>query len=131
MKTNEYKFIARLGYFSLLLLIPSWHLWISPPPLSMNPWLITCVWFVPLLFPLRGIICGNPYTFAWCGFLGIFYSIHALVIIYSAFIENIIIEVQLAIVELIFALLFLIGSLYYAKYRGRELGLSIRERKRK
>jgi len=131
MRTEQYKLMARVGYFSLLVLIPLWNLWISPPPLSLNPWLITCIWFTPLLFPMRGILCGDPYTFAWSGFLGIFYSMHALVVIYSAFIEHIIIELQLAIIELIVATLFLIGSLYYAKYKGQELGLSIRKKSKK
>lgn len=123
MKTKEYKFIARLGYFSLLLLIPTWGLWLSPTPLSLTPWVIMSVWFIPLLFPLRGIINGDPYTYAWCGFLGILYSIHALVVIYIAYNEHVIIEIQLAIAELICSSLFILGCFYYAKRRAKELAL--------
>jgi uncharacterized membrane protein len=131
MKTEQHKLVARIGYFLLLLLIPIWHLWLSPPALGISPWLIITIWFVPLLFPLKGIIQGNPYTFAWCGFLALMYIMHAVVIIYTAYIENSFMELSLAILELIFASLFLIGNIYFAKYRGQELGLSIRKKKKK
>lgn len=130
MKTEHYKLIAKVGYFSLLLLTPLWHLWLSPPPLNLSPWLITGIWFIPLLFPLKGIIKGDPYTFAWCGFLSLLYIMHAVVIIHTAYLEDIPLELSLAIFELIFASLFLIGNIYFAKYRGQELGLSIRIKKK-
>jgi len=131
MKTEHYQLISRIGYFALLLLIPLWHLWLSPPALSLSPWLIVSIWFIPLLFPLKGIIQGNPYTFAWCGFLALLYIMHAVVIIYSAYIEENILELTMAIFELIFASIFLMGNIYFAKYRGQELGLSIRKKKSK
>ncbi|WP_022940857.1 DUF2069 domain-containing protein [Psychromonas hadalis] len=130
MKTEQYKLMARVGYFALLLLIPLWHLLLSPPPLGLSPWFITTIWFLPLLFPLRGIIQGNPYTFAWCGFLALLYIMHAVVIIYTAYLENNVMELTLAIFELLFASLFLMGNTYFAKYRGQELGLSIRKKKK-
>jgi uncharacterized membrane protein len=131
MKTEHHKLLARGGYFSLLLLIPLWHLWLSPPPLGLNPWFITAIWFLPLLFPLRGIIKGNPYTFAWCGFLALLYIMHAVVVIYSAYIECITMEIVMGSIELVIASLFLFGCIYFAKYRGQELGLSIRKKKDK
>lgn len=131
MKTEHYKLIARIGYFSLFLLTPLWHLWLSQPALGVSPWLVASIWFIPLLFPLKGIIQGNPYTFAWCGFLALLYIMHAVVIIYSAFLENNAIELTLAILELLFASVFLMGNIYFAKYRGQELGLSIRKKKKK
>lgn len=131
MKTEHYKLVARIGYFSLLLLIPLWHLWLSPPALGLSPLLVTIIWFLPLLFPLKGVIQGNPYTFAWCGFLALLYIMHATVIIYTAYLENNTVELTMAILELILASIFLIGNIYFAKYRGQELGLSIRKKKKK
>ena len=130
MKTEKYKLLARLGYFSLLLLIPIWQLWLSPHPLGLNPWLVTTIWFLPLLFPLKGIIKGNPYTFAWCGFLALLYIMHAVVIFYTAYLESNNMELILSLLELFFASIFLIGNIYFAKYRGQELGLSIRNKKK-
>ena len=126
MQTQHFKLLSRIGYFGLLVLVPVWHLWLSPPALSINPWLITAIWFVPLLFPLKGIIQGNPYTYAWCGFLALFYLMHAIVILISEPTE-----ILLASIELLLTCLFLTGNIYFAKYRGRELCLSIRKKKNK
>ena len=131
MKTEHYKLMASVGYFSLLLLVPLWHLWLSPPGLGLSPWLVTAIWFIPLLFPLKGIIQGNPYTFAWCGFLSLLYIMHAVVIIYTAYLDESYMELTMACLELLFSTIFLMGNIYFAKYRGQELGLSIRKKKKK
>ncbi|WP_372883194.1 DUF2069 domain-containing protein [Psychromonas sp.] len=124
MRTRHYQLLAKTGYFGLLILIPVWHLWLSPPLLDINPWLVTSIWFIPLLFPLKGILQKNPYTYAWSGFLALFYLMHAIVILSSEPSEWL-----LASIELLCASFFLIGDIYFAKYRGRELGLSIRKKK--
>lgn len=124
MKTVSYLLMAKTGYFGLLLLIPIWHLWLSKPLLNIEPWLVTAIWFLPLIFPLRGILKNNPYTFAWSAFLALFYLMHSIVILFSEPHERL-----LAAVELLLTLLFLTGCIYFAKYRGRELGLSIRKKK--
>ena len=124
MRTQHYQLLATTGYLGLFILIPVWHLWLSPPLLDINPWLVTGIWFIPLLFPLKGILQKNPYTYAWSGFLALFYLMHAIVILISAPDEWL-----LASAELFCASFFLIGDIYFAKYRGRELGLSIRKKK--
>jgi uncharacterized membrane protein len=124
MKTEHYQLLAKIGYFGLLVLIPVWHLWLSPSPLGLNPWLVTGIWFIPLLFPLKGILRSDPYTYAWSGFLALFYLMHSIVTLFSSETETI-----LAVIELTLTLLFLTGNIYFAKYRGRELGLSIRKKK--
>lgn len=124
MSTLRYQRLAQVGYFGLLILVPLWHLYISPPALDINPWLITSIWFIPLLFPLKGICRGNPYTYAWSGFISLIYIMHGCVIIMGN--DN---EMLLGILELFFASLFLAGNIYFAKYKGQELGLSIRKKK--
>lgn len=125
MNISRFQRLAQCGYFGLLLLVPLWHLYLSPPTLQISPWLITSIWLIPLLFPLKGIIKGNPYTYAWSGFIALIYIMHACVIIMSDQQERV-----LGIIELIFASLFLIGNIYFAKYKGQELGLSIRKKKK-
>ena len=124
MNILRFQRIAQCGYFGLLLLVPIWHLYLSPPTLEISPWLITSIWLIPLLFPLKGIIKGNPYTYAWSGFIALIYIMHSCVIIMSNEQERV-----LAVVELVFASLFLMGNIYFAKYKGQELGLSIRKKK--
>jgi len=128
MKSIHYQWIAKSGYFGLLLLVPLWHLWLSPPGLNINPWLITAIWFIPLLLPLKGILQGTPYTYAWSSFVALFYLLHSLVILLSAENSG---EFRLATIELLFTFLFITWNIYFAKYRGRELGLSIRRNKEK
>lgn len=38
---------------------------------------------LPLLFPLRGLLHGKPYTHAWNSFLMLFYFSHAVAELYS------------------------------------------------
>jgi len=126
LTTNTYLNIAKIGYFGLLAIVPLWHLALHLSPLGINPYLIVAIWLVPLLFPLKGIVSNNPYTFAWSAFLALLYMMHSVVILYSSPAERVI-----ASIELIFSLFFLMGCIYFAKYRGQELGLSIRKKKKK
>jgi len=125
MSTLFFQRLAQCGYFGLLILIPIWHLYLSPPALNINPWLVALIWLIPLLFPLKGIIQGNPYTYAWSGFIALIYIMHSCVIIMVNDQERL-----LAGIELLLASLFLAGNIYFAKYKGQELGLSIRKKKK-
>ncbi|MEJ6122547.1 DUF2069 domain-containing protein [Vibrio sp. 2-Bac 85] len=126
MNTVHFQRLAQCGYFGLLILVPTWHFYLSPPTLDINPWLVMLIWLIPLLFPLKGIVQGNPYTYAWSGFIALIYVMHACVIIMIDEQER-----WLAVVELVLASLFLAGNIYFAKYKGQELGLSIRKKKAK
>lgn len=123
LPTQTYKKIALIGYFSLLLFMPIWLLLLNPSQ-GLNPWLSTVMFIIPLLFPLKGILAGNPYTFAWSNFVVMLYFLHSLTTLWVSEDDRI-----WAALELIFASLMFYGGTYYAKYRGQELGLSIRKPK--
>jgi len=60
------------GYFGLFGLLLLWLAWLEPPdrfPVA----LALILWVGPLLFPLRGLLHGQPYTHAWTSFLALFY----------------------------------------------------------
>ncbi len=106
---------ALTGYFGLLALLIAWIGWLSPPralPISVALFLMT----VPLLFPLRGLLHGKPYTFAWASFLSLFYFIHGVVEAYSSPEDR-----YLALLEVVLSMVFYFGSMLYARFRGREL----------
>jgi len=125
MKTIHYQRIAQCGYIGLLILVPFWHLYLFPPALKdLSPWLVTSIWLIPLLFPAKGILQGNPYTYAWSGFISLIYVMHACVVLMEETGEQ-----GIAAIELVLAGLFLFGNIYFAKYQGRALGLSIRKKK--
>ncbi|MGJ8694291.1 MAG: DUF2069 domain-containing protein [Thalassotalea sp.] len=123
LSTACYRKIALTGYFSLLIFMPLWLLILSPSD-GLSPWLSTAMFVVPLLFPLKGILQGNPYTFAWSNFIVMLYFLHSLTTLWVSEDDRI-----WAGLELIFASMMFYGGTYYAKYRGQELGLSIRKPK--
>jgi uncharacterized membrane protein len=123
LKTNTYKKIALLGYFSLLIYMPLWLIVLSPS--SALGTTTTLVFFtLPLLFPLKGLLQSNPFTYAWSNFIVLIYFLHSLTSLWVLPEETL-----FATLELIFASLMFFGCTYYAKFRGQELGLSIRKPK--
>ncbi|MBU2871286.1 DUF2069 domain-containing protein [Colwellia sp. E2M01] len=123
LATNTYKKIALAGYFSLLLFMPLWLIVLSPSDsLSMPTTLI--MFTLPLLFPLKGLLQGNPFTYAWSNFIVLIYFLHSLTTLWVLPEDAI-----WATLELIFASAMFFGATYYAKFRGQELGLSLRKKK--
>jgi uncharacterized membrane protein len=103
--------------------MPLWLLVLSPSEsLSTSTTLI--LFILPLLFPLKGLLQGNPFTYAWANFIVLIYFLHSLTTLWVLPSDMI-----WAILELIFASTMFLGCTYYAKYRGQELGLSIRKKK--
>lgn len=121
--TQTLKKIALTGYFSLLVFMPVWLLFISNDRALSAP-LTLAMFTLPLLFPMKGLIQGNPYTYAWANFVVMIYFLHSLTTLWVDADERI-----WALLEFIFACTMFIAGSYYAKYKGQELGLSIRKKK--
>ncbi|WP_206486370.1 DUF2069 domain-containing protein [Thalassotalea sp. G2M2-11] len=121
--TSSHRKIALTGYFSLLIFMPLWLLVINPTS-ALPPILSLILFTLPLLFPLKGLIQGNPYTYAWSNFIVMIYFLHSLTTLWVSASDLI-----WASLELLFASMMFISGTYYAKYRGQELGLSIRKKK--
>jgi uncharacterized membrane protein len=120
-KTRLAYWVAVSGYFGLIALLLAWQGWLSPPkalPISVALFLL----LVPLLFPLRGILYGRAYTFAWASFLSMIYFIHGVVEAYSSPEDR-----WLALAEVVLSVAFYTGSMLYARYRGRELKAEAKE----
>ena len=122
LSTQTHKKIALTGYFSLLIYMPVWLLIINPSE-SLSPPLTLLFFTLPLLFPLKGLIQGNPYTYAWSNFVLMWYFLHSLTTLWVSPTDII-----WASLELLFTTTMFISGTYYAKYRGQELGLSIRKK---
>lgn len=121
--TTTHKHIALTGYFSLLVYMPLWLLVINPSG-GLSPALTLIMFTLPLLFPLKGLVQGKPYTYAWSNFVVMIYFLHSLTTLWVSDDEQV-----FALLELLFATMMFISGSYYAKYRGQELGLSIRKKK--
>lgn len=123
LSTEAHRKIALTGYFSLLIYMPLWLLWLNPSE-GLSPTLSLLFFTVPLLFPLKGLVQGNPYTFAWSNFIVMIYFLHSLTTLWVSSSDLV-----WATLELIFASMMFTSGTYYAKYKGQELGLSIKKKK--
>lgn len=113
--------LALGAYLSLIVWVALWHAFISPHP-HINPYGVTIAWLIPLLFPLKGILQGKPYTHAWANFVLMFYFLHALTLLWVDEGERL-----LALVELLLTSISFVANIYYAKLKGKELGLGLKK----
>jgi uncharacterized membrane protein len=78
-----FKNLALLSYFALMLSLICWITLVEHGENYPTAALLI-IGLVPLLFPLRGLLHGKPYTHAWTGFLMFFYFSHGIGEVYSA-----------------------------------------------
>lgn len=74
--------IALTAYLGLFVLIIVWNIFIAPPEKYPRA-LILIVLLIPLLFPLRGMLHGRRYTYAWSSMLSLLYFILGVADAYS------------------------------------------------
>ncbi|MCL1121314.1 DUF2069 domain-containing protein [Shewanella seohaensis] len=113
--------LSRLGYLALVLLLGGWF--IGQGLNGEYTLLFSLLWLVPLLLPLRGILKGNPYTYAWASFILCLYMLHALTLLYVTTDA-----LAFAIIEVLLIGILLIAFPFYARIRGRELGLGLKKK---
>ncbi len=117
-KADFYYFMSLTGYFGLLILLLSWIIYFHPP--TNSPVSFTLLFaLTPLLIALRGLLHGKRYTYAWSSMLILFYFMHGVVEAWAN--ENQTVKI-LAMIEVVFSVIFFIGSILYVKYKSRELG---------
>lgn len=63
------------GYFGIMLLLPLWYGWLSPPQL-ITPRLALVLLGLPLFAPLHGLLHARRYTVGWSLFLSLLYLTH-------------------------------------------------------
>ena len=81
-KQPHHKILYRVAlgsYLALLALMASWYLVLAPADYSLL--LALLLWVAPLLLPLRGLLRGEPYTFAWSGFVLMLLLCHSLTVL--------------------------------------------------
>lgn len=120
-KTRFFRLLALISYSALLFWVVIWHFFLAPGD-QYSELFLFLFWVLPLLFPLAGIVKGKPYTHAWANFIVMIYLLHSLTAIYTETDEWL-----FALIELILATSMFIGCSYYAKFRGRELGLGLKK----
>ncbi|GAC14539.1 DUF2069 domain-containing protein [Aliiglaciecola lipolytica] len=120
--THFYRKLTLVCYLLLLVWVPVWHLFLANPTGRSQQFeiILTLAWTIPLLLPFIGIIKGKPYTHAWANFIVMFYLIHGFTSIYAVADEWF-----FALIEIVLSTGMFIGCSFYARKRGKELGLGI------
>jgi uncharacterized membrane protein len=104
------RYMTLISYIALIGVLLGWYGIHDSSPVVLIALLL------PLVFPLRGLLKGNPYTFAWSSFLILIYFIHGVVEAYA----NPAVRL-LAWFEILCSVAFYSGAVLYARLRGREL----------
>ncbi|AUD60096.1 hypothetical protein AYJ58_11585 [Shewanella sp. Pdp11] len=121
MTSNTLFTLSRLGYFALVLLLGGWF--VGQGISGEYTLLFSLLWIAPLLLPAKGVFQGNPYTYAWASFILCLYMLHGLTLLYvttDAF--------AFALIEVLLIGVLLIAFPFYARIRGRELGLGLKKK---
>ncbi|PKG58349.1 DUF2069 domain-containing protein [Shewanella sp. Choline-02u-19] len=123
MESSTLFTLCRAGYVILVILLGSWF--IQQGMSGEYSMLFSLLWLVPLLLPLKGILTGKPYTYAWASFILCLYMLHALTLLYVTDTSF-----MFALTESLLIGALLIGFPFYARIRGRELGLGLKKKKK-
>ena len=103
----------------LLVLIPTWMLWLSPAVDWRPDLVLTIGLMLPLLLPLPGLLLGRPKAYAWTAFIALLYFIHGVVESWAVWADS---SVRgLALTETLLASLLFVAALLYTRWRAREL----------
>ncbi|WP_394495298.1 DUF2069 domain-containing protein [Shewanella sp. ENK2] len=121
MSTHSLFQLCRLGYVALLMLLTGWF--IQQGLSGVYSMAFSILWIVPLLLPIKGILTGKPYTYAWASFILCLYLLHGLTLVWVT--ED---ALYFAIIESLLISALLIGFPFYARKRGRELGLGLKKK---
>ncbi|MFT4809443.1 MAG: putative membrane protein [Paraglaciecola sp.] len=111
------------SYLLLIIWLVIWHFFLTIDKTTSTVFTLL-FWIVPILLPAKGLLEGKPYTYAWTNFIVMYYLLHGLTAVYA--VEG---ERLYALVEIILCTLLFTGCSFYARVRGRELGLGIRKLK--
>jgi len=121
MSSNTLFKLCRAGYMALVILLSAWF--INKGITGEYSPAFAALWIIPLLLPIRGVLTGQPYTFAWGSFIICLYMLHGLTLLYVTD-EHLL----FALTEVLLLGALLIGFPFYARIRGRELGLGLKKK---
>lgn len=113
MNVSYWRGLALVGYFGLMLTLIGW---ILLPEHSDNYPVSALLLFgvMPLLFPLRGLLHGNPYTHAWASYLVLVYFAHGIAEWYASSGNT-----WFAILEVIFSSVFFVSAMVFIKTNAK------------
>lgn len=121
-QTQFFRRLAAFSYIGLVVWLLVWN-FVLLPDQKYSTLFILLFWVLPILLPAPGIIKGSPYTHAWANFVIMIYLLHGLTDIYTSSEQW-----YYAFIEILLASSMFIGCSFYARLRGRELGLGLKKK---
>ena len=102
------------GYLGTLALLTAWYGWLAPSIHAPTVYVLLFM-LTPLLFPLRGMLHGRPYTFQWSCFLALLYFTHGVGEAYVSETAS-----HLGLLEILFTSTWFVAAILYIR-RGEQL----------
>ena len=116
---KKLKLVGLTGYVGLVLYYPALFLYLAPDVNSLA-YISLCLFWLPMTFALKGLFKGNPFTYAWSNFVIMWCYLHGLTALWTFEGNKWFIYLEVLLLTLAF-----IGNTYFARYRGRELGMAL------
>ncbi|MCW8930739.1 MAG: DUF2069 domain-containing protein [Gammaproteobacteria bacterium] len=116
--------LALIGYFSLLIILMINIVWLIPSR-HFPTALVLIVVAGPLLFPMRGLLNNNTYTYQWASFLSLAYFAHGISEV-SAYPEI----WYAGILETLASVIMYIGCVMYARIFKKEYKKNLKEKEK-
>lgn len=113
MKHILFRRLSLFSFFGLMFTLLWWIL-LAPHSENYPTGAVLILLVVPLLFPMRGILYGKPYTHAWAGYLMLFYLAHGITELYSGDAYFI-----YPLLEIIFSTSFFVSSIIYIRLNAK------------
>ncbi|GBL03002.1 DUF2069 domain-containing protein [Glaciecola sp. KUL10] len=118
---KKMRWLALISHVALIVWMAVWYFGLSNIR-DYSTTFIFLVYILPLLFPLKGIVQGKPYTHAWTSFIVLLYFLHAITVIYAEPSQILYASIELALAVSLFT-----GCSVYARLRGQELGIGLKK----
>ncbi len=116
MNISLFRWMTLIGYFGTLALLLNWFTWLAPPKVVPRGFLLIAL-VVPLMFPLMGIIRGNPYTHSWTSFLSLLYFVIGIDVAFYYPQQR-----WLGLALIVLSLVLFTGCVFFAKLEKIRLG---------
>lgn len=116
---RKLKLMGLVGYLGLVGYYPILFFILDPSENNLA-FITLALFWLPMLTAIPGLLKGNPYTYAWSNFVIMWCYIHGLTAIWTFEGPKVFIAIELLLLTLGF-----IGNTYFARYRGRELGMAL------
>lgn len=113
-KIRFFRWFTLTNYFGLLTIIYIWVMWLQPPEKHLIA-VALLIHLGPLMFPLRGLLRGLPYTHAWSSYLALLYLVLGVWYASAPASRN------FGILLSILSAGFFIGAVFYARFKSDAL----------